>query len=147
MLHQDSEGRKQYKLAKSPPPPKMTKKQVDAFETLQAQLKGLYEEMQTLVKKSPNDSVNKFKLGLVNGIVRSANEFLGDEQRPIKNFTQFEEADLPSNSDVLMILSQYLSCLEKIRADNIGHNYNGWQWMIDGQLSGIRTAPPKKLVN
>ena len=91
----------------------MNKKQIDAFETLQAQLTGLYEEMQTLVKKSPHDSINKFKIGLVNGVLRNANTFVGKGQKPVEGFVDFNEDDLPSNSDVLMILSQYLDYLEK----------------------------------
>src|SRR4051794_19771691 len=72
----------------------MNKKQVGAFETLQAQLTGLYEEMQTLVKKSPNDSINKFKLSLVNGVLRNANAFLGKGQQPVEGFVDFAEDDL-----------------------------------------------------
>jgi hypothetical protein len=44
-----------------------------------------------------------------------------------------------------MVLSQYLNYLEKVRADNIGNNFASWYWKIDGKLSDIRTAPPKKL--
>lgn len=123
----------------------MDQKRIDAFETLQAQLTGLYEEMQTLTKKNPNDSINKFKLGLVNNVLRSANSFAGKWKKPIDGFTEFGEEDLPSNSDVLIVLSQYINHLEKIRADNIGNNFNSWFWMIGGKLSNIRTAPPKKL--
>jgi len=127
----------------------MNKKQVDAFETLQAQLKGLYDEMQTLVKKNPNDGVNKFKLGLINTVIRNANALLGESQRPINDFVEFGEDNLPSNSDVLVVLSQYLSCFEKIRADNITTDAfsddNKWYWVINGKTSNIRTAPPKKL--
>lgn len=127
--------------------PYMDKKQIDVFETLQAQLTGLYEEMQTLTKKSPNDSINKFKLGLVNKVLLNTNSFLNKGQKPIDGFTEFSEDDMPSNSDVLIVLSQYLNYLEKIRADNIGNDYQGWFWKLGGKLSDIRTAPPKKLTN
>ncbi len=123
----------------------MNKEDVGVFETLQAQLRGLYEEMQTLVKKSPNDAVNRFKLSLINSIISRANDFLVKEQRPFDDFVKFPEDNLPSNSDVLVILSQYLSCLEKIRADNIEYEWEKWYWIVDGERSEIRTAPPKKL--
>ena len=123
----------------------MNKQQVDAFEGLQAQLKGLYDEMQTLAKKSPNNAVNKFKLGLINNVITKANVFLGKGQRPFNDFVEFGENDLPSNSDVLIILSQYLACLEKIRSDNV-ESYSGrWYWVVDGDRSGIQTSPPTSL--
>lgn len=124
----------------------MNKQQVDTFEVLNAKLEGLYAETQTLVKKSPNDGVNQFKIRLVNAVIGSANSFLTVEQKPITDFTHFDENSLPSNSDVLIILSQYIGCLEKIRADNIDHSFhNNWFWLVNGKLSDIRTAPPKKL--
>jgi hypothetical protein len=125
----------------------MNKKQVDNFETLSAQLKALYDEMQTLVKKSPNDVVNKFKLHLINTVLKTANGFLAETQRPIPYFSEFDEDAVPSNSDVLIVLSQYLGCLEKIRADNIAMSMGKWYWVIGGKTSDILTAPPKKLSN
>ncbi len=126
----------------------MNKRQVDAFEKLDAQLKALYDEMHTLVKKNPNDGVNIFKLRLTNAVLNSANGLLSETEKPFSFLSAFDESDLPSNSDVLIVLSQYLSCLEKIRADNIVANDwddREWYWVIDGQTSGVRTAPPKKV--
>ena len=123
----------------------MNEKQIALFESLDSQLKGLYDEMQTLAKKNPNDAVNKFKLGLINNLIRRTNGFLAGEQRPFEDFAEFAEEELPSNSDVLIILSQYLSCLEKIRADNVIMVFGDWYWLINGEKSNIRTGPPKKL--
>jgi len=123
----------------------MTREEVDQFERLQGQLASLYEEVQALAKKSPNDALNKFKLGFVNACVKRANEFLGDERKPFSDFAAFDAESLPTNSDVLVILSQYLSALEKIRADNITELVDYWYWMIDGESSEVRTAPPKKI--
>lgn len=123
----------------------MNEKQIALFESLDSQLKGLYNEMQTLAKKNPNNAVNKFKLGLINNLIKRTNVFLKEEQKPFSDFGEFSEAELPSNSDVLIILSQYLSCLEKIRADNITLVFMDWYWLINGKQSKVRTAPPKKL--
>ena len=65
------------------------------------------EEMNTLAKKNPNDAVNKFKLGLVNSVLTKANSFLGKDRRPFGDFDCFDEAAMPSTSDVLVIISQY----------------------------------------
>jgi hypothetical protein len=121
----------------------MKKEQVDEFETLQGQLQAFYEEMNTLAKKSPNDAVNKFKLGLFNSVLTKANNFLGKDRQPFADFECFDEAAMPSTSDVLVIISQYLSAFEKFRTEHIRDEGLGqWYWSGSGQ---IPTAPPKKL--
>ena len=44
-----------------------------------------------------------------------------------------------------MMLTQYLSCFEKLRADNVEQNVGYWYWVIDGERSNIKTIMPKKL--
>ncbi len=123
----------------------MTRKDVDAYEKTQAQLEGLYTEISTLAKKSPNDSVNKFKLAFINELLKTSNSILDDTYKPLNNFELFSDDDMPSNSDVVFILSQYLSCFEKLRIDNISQHLSKWYWVIDGEESDIRTGDPKKL--
>lgn len=124
----------------------MTKQDVNTFEKLQAQLEGLHSEISALSKKSQNDALNKFKLKFVNQIFSEANSLLGDNYKPFKDFELFDENDMPTNSDAAMMLTQYLNCLEKLRADNIKREDSyphNWYWVIGGKLSGIRTTTPK----
>jgi hypothetical protein len=128
----------------------MKKQQIDTFESIQGQLQSLYVEMLTLSKKSPTDVINKFKLKLINSILQRVNEFLGaiKSPRPLPDFTGFEDESLPSNSDVVVIISQYLASLEKIRADNIKQDLEDWYWIIEETPSiKIRTAPPVRITN
>jgi len=124
----------------------MTKQEVDTFEKLQAQLEGLHTEISSLSKKSQNDALNKFKLKFVNQILSDSNLLLGANYKPFNDFESFEESDMPTNSDAAMMLTQYLNCFEKFRADNIKkedkfpHN---WFWIVEGKLSNIRTLIPK----
>jgi hypothetical protein len=119
---------------------------VSMFEKVQAQLQGLFDEIGALSKKKPDDAINKFKLGIINPILAEANKLLTGEYKPFSDFEQFEDESLPTNSDVVLILSQYLNCLEKLRADNIKSGYGDeWVWIIDGASTKIRTAPPKKI--
>jgi hypothetical protein len=104
----------------------MTQAEVDSFEKVQAQIQGLHSEVSSLSKKSQNDALNKFKLKLVNQLV--------------------QEDDIPTNSDVALMLTQYLNCLEKLRADNIIKEDKfpqHWYWKINGKISNIRTTTPK----
>jgi hypothetical protein len=94
-----------------------------------------------------NDAVNKFKLKFINQILVETNTLLKEEYKPLEGFNSFEEDELPTNSDVTMIFEQYLSCLEKLRSDNITTvEYKmGWFWIIEGEPSEIKTSKPKKL--
>lgn len=124
----------------------MTKQEVDTFEKLQAQLQGLHNEISALSKKSQNDALNKFKLKFVNHILIDANQLLGEKYKPFNDFNIFEEADMPTNSDVAMMLTQYLNCFEKMRSDNVKRQDSyphHWFWIINDKLSDIRTVTPK----
>lgn len=123
----------------------MTKQEVDNFEKLQAQLEGLHNEISALSKKSQNDALNKFKLKFVNKIISDSNELLGNDYKPFSDFDTFDENDLPSNSDAAMMLTQYLSCFEKLRADNVKQEVGRWYWIVDGKKSDIKTVMPKKI--
>jgi len=127
---------------------------VDRFEKLAGQLTGLYEEMSFLSKKNPNDAVNKFKLKFINRQIADCNKFLSDQYRPFDDFEQFSEDDVPQNSDVVFILSQYMQCLEKLRADNVVARSGAWYWRVkggegdtvdEGGFALVRTSRPKRL--
>ncbi|MDR0438172.1 MAG: hypothetical protein LBH22_07730 [Bacteroidales bacterium] len=113
-------------------------KEVIQFEKVQTQIKGLYSEIGILSKKNPNDAVNKFKLKLINQSLKEANDILKDK-KPYSDFAVFNEDDAPTTSDVVMILEQYYSALEKIRCANIGQNWGHWYWRINGELSKHET--------
>ena len=124
----------------------MIRQEVDTFEKVQAQIEGLHTEISTLSKKSQNDALNKFKLKFVNQILKEANKLLGDIYKPFSDFELFDENEIPTTSDVAMMLTQYLSCFEKFRADNVKQGSNlRWYWIIDGKESDIKTIMPKKI--
>ena len=120
----------------------MTKEIINQFEKTQSQLNGLYKEIGLLSKKNPNELLNKFKLKFINQTISESNELLGDEYKPYVTFSQFEEEELPSTSDVTMILEQYLNCLEKFRCDNIKYELGEYYWVINKKTSNIETHRP-----
>lgn len=118
------------------------------------QLLSIYEEISLLSKKNPNDAVNKFKLKFVNKLLSHINDFLDKMYKPFDDFDNFDEDDIPQNSDVVFILSQYLQCFEKQRADNVVIKNGAWYWRIKGDKTDrvdedgmvlIRTVKPKNL--
>lgn len=68
-------------------------------------LATLTYEFRRLSEKKPNETVNEFKLNIVNNILAEANKELG--RTPIEGFSQFDSESLPTNSDILFILALY----------------------------------------
>lgn len=76
------------------------------------QVRTLKYEFRALSSKKPNEPLNNFKVKYVNQTLADANTVLG-EDKPYKNFELFSDEELPTNSDVLMMLSLYLDRLTK----------------------------------
>jgi hypothetical protein len=124
----------------------MDKKQVETFLKLQPQLNSAYDEISILSKKNPTESLNNFKLKFINSILSRANEILSNNYKPFPDdFDLFNEDDIPNNSDVVFILSHYLTSLEKLRCDNIEKEVDyphKWYWIIDNKISDYETDIP-----
>jgi len=125
----------------------MTVEQIADFEKILAQLKSFYDDTNVLVKKNPREEMNTFKLKLINKVLVKANAIVGDS-RPFADFTEFNiDEDMPNNSDVSMILGQYISCMEVIKKDNV-HPYSGrryWKTTDDAESREISTSAPADL--
>ena len=124
----------------------MIKQEVETFLKLQPQLKSAYDEISLLSKKKPTDPLNKFKLKFINSILSRANDILQAKYKPFpQDFSEFDDVDMPNNSDVVFILSHYLTSLEKLRCDNIqkGDDYSSeWFWVVNGKRSTQKTDRP-----
>ena len=121
----------------------MVRSEAYNLEKVIAQLTGFLEEMGELGKKRPNDAVNDFKLKLLNGALDQALRELGPDGSPLPGFTQFDADLSPSNSDVTMVLTQYLQALDVKRSESIEPSYSGrWVYHISDGGEPIYTAPP-----
>ncbi|MCG8377764.1 MAG: hypothetical protein MI702_14900 [Chlorobiales bacterium] len=129
----------------------MEETEIDKFEKNQNQLDGLHEEISALSKKSYTDAINLFKLKLVNQVIQGANQILGGTYKPFQDFDSFSEEDLPTNSDVTLVLSQYLNCMESYRVKRINSQI---EWTSTGSVAKIywfwegtkkETYPPKNI--
>ena len=118
---------------------------IDELERLIVQLQGLHDEISQLAKKSPNDALNPFKLKLVNKILEVGNTVLINGYRPFSDFAQFDSDDMPTNSDVTMIISQYIQQAERFRSDNVvKHDYK-WVYVLSGKPSDIPALEPTRV--
>jgi len=109
----------------------MNEQQADLFDKIEGQITGLYEEVGLLSKKKPDGPMNKFKLRLINKLMIEANGLLGEHYMPFEDFSSFDEDELPTTSDVILILSQYLKSMNKFRYDNTKIRYGNCYWILD----------------
>lgn len=122
-----------------------TNEDVERLEKLIGQIQGLHSEISQLAKKSPNDGLNLFKLKFVNKVLQSGNAVLVGRYMPFDDFRQFEESELPTNSDVTMILAQYMEQAERIRSDHVVYHKNKWHYVLNGAPSDIVGRAPTKV--
>lgn len=110
---------------------------VAKYEKLVVQLRALKDEIALLSKSKPNDGLNPFKLGFVNEKLTVANTILTGEFQPFDSFTVFTPESVPSNSDVVVVLAQYLACFERWKDAHVYEDdvYSKRHWRVsDGEL-------------
>ena len=119
------------------------KEDVWEFEKLEQQLHSFLAEISELSKKKPNDGLNKFKLKFINSTLGALNKLLG-EHRPFKDFSTFDIDELPTNSDVVVILAQYAAATYNFRRDHTTSTGVYWFWVVQGRSSDLKTERPER---
>ena len=103
------------------------------WDRVKSQLKDLETEMASLSKKKPDGPINKFKLSLINEKLVQANQILSKDERPFADFEIFTEDAIPTNSDVVIVITQYLNRLESWRTDHVqSDGYTATVWNYEG---------------
>lgn len=49
---------------------------------------------------------------------------------------------MPFNSDVVLIISQYIKCLEKFKYDNVKRLSGNWYWNLSDTDEEVKTSHP-----
>ncbi|MGP8051209.1 MAG: hypothetical protein ACLPYB_11455 [Desulfobaccales bacterium] len=91
-------------------PPTTTKK-VNLFEVTMPLLNSMFAEFKELSKKKPEGAVNKNKIKIINRLLAKCREVL-ESELSIEYLDLLEEDDVPQNSDVVLMLSQYNASME-----------------------------------
>lgn len=95
----------------------MQRKDVEKYSELYSKLSSIKGDVAQLSAKKPNETVNEFKLKLINKLLAQINELI-DKYKPEDDFDSFDLDVLPTNSDVLMILNLYLNGMDRFRDAN-----------------------------
>jgi hypothetical protein len=90
----------------------ISRDKVDIYETTNPLLRALYNEIQGFSKKKPEATLSAMKVKIINRLLVDIREMLKNEPE-MKYLDMVDDDNLPQYSDVVIILSQYLSALEK----------------------------------
>lgn len=95
----------------------MKRTDVDKYDELRSKLVSVRNDIALLSAKKPHDQLNPFKLKFINKLLTQVNDLIGDF-RPEEDFKEFDNIELPSNSDVLMMLNLYLTGMTRFKEAN-----------------------------
>ncbi|MER3465438.1 MAG: hypothetical protein C4329_14560 [Chitinophagaceae bacterium] len=92
-----------------------TPDKVEKFEMLYPLVFSDLSEIRELSKKKPDEPLNKFKVRTINKKLEQVKNILIDE--PVLEFLELlDEETLPSNSDAVLMISQFVKALEQFKS-------------------------------
>jgi len=110
-----------------------TLKDIDKYELLKEILFSQKKEFDILSKKKADDQLNPMKIKIANRVLEPLKELFKHEE--VYQFLDtINEDDLPTNSDVVLILSQYETAVTEFRnkyfvIDEYRGGFSSRRWM------------------
>jgi len=92
----------------------ITERDVSRFIMIYPMIVSIKHEMSTLSAKKQDGVLNNLKVKIINKLINSARELLVKEPT-LEYLEQLDVDMLPQNSDVTLILSQYIEALDQYR--------------------------------
>lgn len=99
--------------------------QVKLYSTISPLLKSAFNEVKDFSKKKQDDLLNIKKVNMINRLLEKAKIVLQNEST-VDYLDLLDENDLPSNSDAVLIMSQYISAMDKFHSDHC--HISGWDF-------------------
>ena len=106
---------------------KTAEEQIKLYNTISPLLHSAFNEVKEFSKKKQDEPLNLKKVKMINRLLEKAKEVLKNEPT-VEFLDMLDEDDLPSNSDAVLTMSQFISAMNKFRSDH--YHLNGWD--IDG---------------
>ena len=106
--------------------PTTSKEKAEIFEIIMPLLKALYEEFRELSKKKPDAKINETKINISNRLLEKSRIVLANEST-IDYLILLEKDLIPSNDDVVIIMSQYMTAMNKFKKDYFNYEANRWR--------------------
>jgi len=102
----------------------------DLHDVTKPLLQSMYEEFKELSKKKPEAALSKSKVKIVNRLLERVREVLAGEAS-IDFLDLFDEDDIPQNSDVVLMLSQYVAGMDAFKEKYYGYNGRDHAWFTN----------------
>lgn len=115
----------------------ITESDVSNYQMIKPMIVSMYNEMKTLSAKKQDGVLNNFKIKTISKIINSARELLSEE--PTLSYLDIiDEEMLPQNSDVVLILSQYIDAFNQYCNKyyvHVGSGMRKWNTKENPQIS------------
>jgi hypothetical protein len=112
---------------------KTTVEIVDLYELIEPLLRVMHQDFQELTKKKPEAILSINKVEVVNRILKSCRKVL-DGESSLQFLDLIDSDKIPQNSDVLLMLSQYVAAMRQFRSKYYVHNGISYEWSIENLL-------------
>ena len=107
-----------------------TEEQIGLYGTISPLLNSAFEEIKEFSKKKQDEPLNVKKVKMINRLLEKAKEVLKNEST-VAFLDLLDENELPSNSDAVLTMSQFISALRKFHED---HFHSGdWDMKFGGE--------------
>ncbi len=97
---------------------------VELYQVTMPLLQAMYSEFKEFSKKKPDGAVSKAKMKVVNRLLAKCQEVL-ESEASIAYLDILDEDDVPQNSDVVLMLSQYVTAMKQFRSTY--YTWDKWQ--------------------
>jgi hypothetical protein len=112
-----------------------SREKVDLWEVTTPLLKAMFQQFIELSKKKAEGALNKSKVAMVNRLLEKCRDVLADEMT-LQFLDLLDTEQLPQNSDVVLVLSQYDSAMKQFRDDHRSSNGFDKVWDVEGEIDG-----------
>lgn len=103
---------------------------VKKFELLYPMINSDLAEIRELSKKKQDEPLNKFKVKTINKKLEQVKAILSDE--PTFEFLELlDEETLPSNSDAVLMVSQYIQALKQFKSKHYTKDSSDFEILED----------------
>lgn len=104
-----------------------TKANAEQFDMLFPILDSVYNEIKELSKKKQDGALNEIKVKMTNRILSKVKLILKDD--PTVEFLDLlDEEKLPTNSDAVLIISQFKAAIQQYKDKHFGWNGSDYAW-------------------
>lgn len=106
----------------------ITEADVEKYKIIYPMIQSIHKEMSVLSGKKQDGVLNTLKVRMINKLIATARELLIKEPT-LEYLEELDEDMLPQNSDVVLILCQYIQALNQYRSKNqVSVGVGNYEW-------------------